>query len=394
MTERFFFSQLNYNGDENAPRRKKRSQVKQIPALIELNPHDTPIVGRPVTMTLIVSPETVAKPWFNPTKYVFTPRGYINKSIFSTNVPTFLESAHYLDSFSPAFKRDARLIIPDNENVLEFVLNCLMQIPCNVPLRWGVLFNFKFRRVFQCLKLENWKALLDCLKKHAYIVGLKGTVHFVDPMLNSPEQIVFPESQVPQDVIDLSSIASESESSNSETESLDEPVSRPSRIDPFRTPERANNSNIHSFLFASPPSSAALNQDDSIKITSVTSTPVARAKNGSIYAMNMSNSINPALADRFDPTFNAALTLAIRRLYNSSEPVLDQIYKTLRMLPVSIPLRWGCIYNKHVRVRSKAAAARETGPTLLQWKELRNLLIQHDYLDDKLVANCSILKNK
>ena len=389
MTERFIFSQLNYNGDENAPRRKKRSQVKRIPALIELNPHDTPIVGRPVTMTLIVPPETVAKPWFNPTKYVFTPRGYINKSIFSAKVPNIVESAHYLDSFSAAFKRDARLIIPENENVLEFVLNCLTQIPCNVPLRWGVLFNFKFRRVFQCLTLENWSALLDCLKKHAYVVGLKGTVHFVDPMLNSPEQIIFPESQVSQ------ASSSASESSNSDTERLDEQVSRPSRIDPFRTPERANNSNIHSFLFASPPSSAALNQDNSIKITSVTSTPVARAKNGSIYSMNMSNSISPALADRFDPsTFNSALILAIRGLYNSSETVLEHIYRTLRMLPVSIPLRWGCIYNKHVRVRSKAAAARETGSTLLQWKELRNLLILHNYLDNKLVANCSILKNK
>ena len=78
--------------------------------------------------------------------------------------------------------------------------------------------------------------------------------------------------------------------------------------------------------------------------------------------MNMSNSINPALADRFDPSTLQPPHLAIRRLYNSSEPVLDQIYKTLRMPAILFP-SVGCIYNKHVRVRSKAAAARETGPT-------------------------------
>ena len=401
MTERFIFSQLNYNGDDIIPRKRKRSQVKRIPADIELSPRDSPIVGRPVTMTLIVPQETVAKPWFDPSKYVLTPRGYINRTIFSNNVPLNLERAHYLSSFSPAFIRDARLIIAESEGVLGFVLACIRQVPCNVPLRWGVLFNLKFRRVFQCLTLEKWGGLLACFKKHFYAVVLRGSVHFVDPTRDAPEQIVFPESQVSQEaVFDLSSDNNDDYNHDYDYEDGNMlvktrfPISPRElavpRIDPFRTPERGNNTNIHSFLFNSPPS---ITHIPSIPVAS--STPVPRNRNDSIYAINLSNSISPALADRFETCrFSGDVILAIRRLYGFSDSALESVYNTLRTLPVSIPLRWGCIYNKYLRVRSKAAASQDAGTSLLQWKQLRELFINYGYLDDRSVANCSILINK
>ena len=68
----------------------------------------------------------------------------------------------------------------------------------------------------------------------------------------------------------------------------------------------------------------------------------------------------------------------------------EAIINQLAQLPVNIPLRWGVIYNKLLRVRSK----REVGTTLDQWKQLKNLLISKDFLCDKTIANCAILKNK
>ena len=390
MTESFIFSQLNYNGDDNAPSKKRRSQLKKTPAGIELNAHDAPIFSRPVTMRILVPQECVLKPGFNPAKYLLTPRGYINRSIFSNNIPLELESVHYLASFSMAFVRDARLVISESECVVDFVLNSLALIPCNVPLRWGVLYNLKFRRVFQCLTLDKWSALLECLKKYSYAIIVKGSVHFVDPSLDAPEQINLPESQY------LHLVHESQVSATSQEPAEDHPRPKPAipafpRIDPFKTPERGtNNSNVHSFLFQSPPSTPAASA-----ATPEATTPVPRARNDSIYAMHLSNSISPALADRFNPTlFPGDLVTSIRRLYCFSDAAIEIVYKTLRELPVSIPLRWGCIYNKHLRVRSKLAASNDAGTTLLQWKQLRDLLIRYGYLDDRTVGNCSILINK
>jgi hypothetical protein len=329
-----------------------------------------------------------------------------------------------LTSFLPELIHDARFAILESESVVDFVLCSLRDIPCNLPLRWGVLFNLKFRRVFQCLNLQKWNALLHCFKKYSYAIVLRGSVHFVDPTLNAPERIYFHESQVSQitndssnqmngndelDEFNDSQIHHESQGSQNvifdftisdkENDSGAIPVSHVSnpqiyqlifKIDPFKTPERANNTNVHSFLFNSQPlsSSPVISIEEAV-------TTVSRAKNDSIYALNLSNSSSPEHADRFDTTrLPKDLVMSIRRLYAFSDFAIESIFNTLRELPVSIPLRWGCIYNKYLRVRSKIITSKKPMTTLFQWKQLRDLLIQNGYLDNKTVINCSILINK
>lgn len=374
-TESFVFSQLNFNGDENQRRKRKRSAPKKENKSEEVTEHgpDSPVPkNRPVTMSLFATPDLISRPAFDHSKYVLTPKGYIHSTIFPKKTPKHLTDVHYLTSFPQILVNDALVIFSESGSVLSFVLDQILLLPCNVPIRWGVLFNLKFRRVFQCLTLEKWSGLYQVLKKHGYAKITNGNVHLLDPAFEAPETINFDEHSSLFECLET----------EFNSESL-KPPERPAAV--------VNTPLIEQSNLTAPPQPQPQSTPIQLPLDSPAIIPVQRAKNNSIYAIHLSNSISPALADRFDPSkFSPLLCQQISEIYNNCDSTVEAITSQLRQLPVGIPLRWGFIYNKHLRVRSK----REVGTTLDQWKQLKSLLISEGFLCDKTIANCVILKNK
>lgn len=392
-TESFIFSQLNFNGDENQRRKRKISiclsknkKENFTPKKTENSAAENDFIdslvpkNRPITMSLFATSDLTSRRSFDPSKYVLTPKGYIHNTIFPKMVPTSLTNVHYLTSFPQLVINDALVIFSESGGVLQFVLDQILQLPCNVPIRWGVLFNLKFRRVFQCLTLEKWTGLYQVLKKHGYGIVIKGSVHLLDPALDAPETINFNEYSYSSFFERLESSLSPELSSFKTPERNNNPENSISHNVPIIEPSNSN------FKIHSPHSTPIQLPLDSPSII-----PVQRVKNNSIYAIHLSHSISPALADRFDPsTFSPLLVQKITEIYNHCDSTVEAITNHLKQLPIGIPLRWGFIYNKLLRVRS----SREVGTSLDQWKQLKSLLITEDYLCEKTVANCAILKNK
>ena len=325
-------------------------------------------------MSIFATLDLISRPHFDASKYILTPKGYIHNTIFPKATPTSLTNVHYLTSFPQLVINDALVIFSESGGVLHFVLDQILQLPCNVPIRWGVLFNLKFRRVFQCLTLEKWTGLYQVLKKHGFAKIIKGSVHLLDPVLDAPETINFDDSLSFFECL---------ESTLSSSESLKTPEHKnPDHTSDYNHPiiEPSN-------YTVSPPQSTPIE----LPLDSPSIIPVQRAKNNSIYAIHLSHSISPALADRFDPsTFSPLLIQKITEIYNHCDSTVEAITNHLKQLPIGIPLRWGFIYNKLLRVRSN----REVGTSLDQWKQLKSLLIADGYLCEKTVANCAILRNK
>jgi hypothetical protein len=378
-TESFVFSQLNFNGEENHRRKRKHSKPKkeQIPEETLENTDNVfnSLVpkNRPITMSLFA--DVMSRPAFDLSKYILTPKGYIHNTIFPKRVPANLTDVHYITSFPQMLINDAFVIFSESESVLNFVLDQIIQLPCNVPIRWGVLFNLKFRRVFQCLTLEKWDGLYQVLKKHGFAKTIGGSVHLLDPAFDAPETINL-------------------ELNSSLFECLESTFNHNSEL--LKTPGRTDNdASFYNLMeesnFTAPLPLPPQLTPIQLPLDSPAIIPVQRAKNNSIYAIHLSHSISPALADRFDPSsFSPLLFKQISEIYNNCDSTFKAIINQLKQLPVGIPLRWGVIFNKHLRVRSK----REEGTSLNQWKQLKSILAVEGYLCDKTVANCAILKNK
>ena len=383
-TDSFTFSKLNYNGDVQrteaaAGRQRIRIRSSQNHHHLSSSPSSSALsrngngngningnASRPITMSLFVSDEIVLKPGFDPSKYVKTPRGYINRTIFSKDVPQTLANSHYLPRYSHSFVSAVYSHFCDTSSVADFILTNLRLIPCNVSIRWGVLFNLKFRRMFQCLGLEKWNELGRLFRAHGYAMTKRGGTILLDPDCKVTET---PPKDDPR-------ISSDSSATG--------------RIDPNRTPERLNNNSSY-FHRISPPPTPSIPPP----VFSVPAVPtVPRSSNQSIYSIDLLGSYHPFIAERFDTyRFNSNLKLSIRRLYNSSDQSIDAILEHLRTLPVKIPLRWGVIYNKQLRVRSRAVVSKKpVFTTLQQWNDLKNLLKEHGYLHEN--SNCVILSNK
>ena len=362
----FVFSQLNFNGDENQRRERKRNKPapKTTNENIPNSPNNSDTLipkNRPITMSIFVSQDLLSRPSFDSSKYISTPKGLIHNTIFSNKTPNPLTDVHYLLNFPQPLINDALVIFSECENVLHFVLDQILQLPCYISIRWGVLFNLKFRRVFQCLTLEKWDGLYQVLKKHGYAKITKGCLQLLDPNFDAPENI-----------FDDKSFDYLENLLNTET-----PPTKNSNHEPNFTIDTVTPQPLR------------------LPVDSPAIVPVQRARNNSIYAIHLSHSVSPALADRFNPsTFPPSLTDKISEIYFHSETIVNTIINQLKQLPVGIPLRWGVIYNKHLRIRSQAPGRRDSATTLEQWNQLKSLLITNGYIRDKTVANCVILINK
>lgn len=368
MSDNFTFSQLNFNGDENQRRRQRAGAATttnntniavRLPQTYT-NAFFDRLFGensRALTVSLFASLEVQRSPQFRSNKYVSTPLGYINRDFFSKQTPARIQSPHYIPSFSNRLIMAAAQVIPESRPVLNFVLDTIKQLPCNVPIRWGTLFNSKFRRVFECLTLETWTALCEVLKTHGYAKLISRYIHLIDPNLvvSSIDQISIQLNQ--QDATNTPRTPPARP-----TLSFPNPIISPTRVAPL------------------------------IPVLPQTTTPITRTKNISIYALQVSNSVSPALADRFScgPRLNGL----IRSIYYHIDSHYIPVIKQLEDLPVTIPLRWGVIFNKCLRVRAQSVNSRNRQTALEQWKKVKVLLIAEGYLDDKSVPNCAILINK
>lgn len=398
MTETFTFAQLNFSEDQNQRQRRERERERlrergkispasahtsrstspspHIPQTFpthSFNPSTTTTPSpsrytntevRSSSMSLFVPPKLISHPSFDPEKYVRTQRGYINKSIFSVNrtTPDSFTNACYITEFPYSIIRDALNVISESDSVLKFVLEHLKQLPCNVPIRWGVLFNLKFRRIFQCLDVGKWINLSKILERHGYAKIERLNVFLLNPQVTEYADFFN----------DLS----------------DEPQTPIKEILVPRTPPMESSAPFTPIRSSTP---------TEIPIDSPGVIPVPRAHNDSIYAISYRNSSDPNLAPRFRPhSFESSLRIAIFNLFHHNNELIENVFKQLAQLPVSIPLRWGCIYNKHLRVRRRRQTncLDDSVISLTQWKEVKNLLKEYGYLDDKIVINCSILNNK
>ena len=418
MTETFTFSHLNFYENEQQKRQRPRaSNNKRIstPSTSTTPPTNQPTnqptnpTVRTSLMSLFVNPKIIAHSSFDPEKYIQTPRGLINKAIFSmakTNPASFV-SPLYISDFPERVVRDAAIVVSESDSVLKFVLEHIRQIPCGVPVRWGVLFNLKFRRIFQCLTTEKWDGLCKALERNGFAKIEKSNVYLKDPESETTEYSDL--------FFDLSDRRSEGGNGNDNSESATSysrntsTISTTSntnnlqinthindtlaRIDPLQTPLRNRQGDL---LFYSSNSNSNSNGPERITIIPVDSPaviPVPRAHNHSIYAIKYCSSIDPDLSPRFRTrNFTDSLQFAISEIFDAAQHPIDKVYAQLDVLPIDIPLRWGYIYNKHLRVR------RQTPQTAIikleQWKKVKNALKLHGYLEDKSVPNCVVLKNK
>lgn len=381
MTETFTFAQINFSEDAQLKQRRQqnkskirgekqknvsntrqsrtgstanRTQTSQ-QSSSPSSTSSTISTARSRAMSLFATPKIIAHPSFNSEKYIQTPLGLINKSFFSISRARLDEFSRpqYIREFPYSVVRDASKIISESDSVLKFVLEHLKQLPCNVPIRWGVLFNSKFRRIFQCLTVDKWIQLGKVLEQHGYARSQQLNIYLLNP-----------------EIFDNLPLRSQ--------------LTGPTEIDPFRDIDQ--NGNVSESRPITPIPSI-------IPVDSPAVTPVPRAQNDSIYAISYLNSTDPDSAPRFQTdSFDSVLTHSIRILFNYNEEPFTVIYRLLNELPVEIPLRWGCIYNQRLRVRRRIATNSDIN--LAQWKELKEILKNHGRLDDKTVTNCAILKNK
>ena len=224
--------------------------------------------------------------------------------------------------------------------------------------------------MFESLTIEKWTDISTVLKEFGYGIFKSGKFFLRDPNLNSLE--------------DLPEIPSNQSPISSDDGSI------------------FNSNSSLNFSFNS-------DSDFSVKYDSNPPTPsltltrpsVTRKSAYTIYSSSeVAGSLAAALADKFKPSqFSNQLLQDIRKLFNQNDLVIDNLFKKLELLPTNIPLRWGCIYNIHLRsrVRKKNPSyynIQITKTTLDQWNSFKILLKAEGLLDDKSVKNCSILINK
>jgi hypothetical protein len=351
-SDTFVFSKLNFNGDERKRPRSRKTNKQTIPTPRKTN-----------GMSFIATKKVIESPDFVPEKFVSTPLGFITKTLFGKGTPAKLVDPHYLRKFTQSVERQTRNLFPENQRVADYVLENFLLIPCNVPFRFGVLFNLKFRRMFQCLDLQRWKELLDILETNGFLKIEKDLTSFlVDPSLDSIDSSATPQTQAS----DYSSIET--------------------FFDNYTTSKSTTPSPSHSFT---PP------QTPTKPVEPVRLAP-SRKKNETIFSASFleSTSLDAIdMADRFDTlNLNTNCKSQIETLYENDGSL---IYAKLATLPINVPLRWGCVYNKSVRLRSKSQTKLKIIiSTLDQWRKLKGILKSFGYLDDKSVINCAILINK
>ena len=359
MDESFIFSKLNFNGDACPPPNKIKSRPSP-------SSDKSKSKSKSIKMKLLAPLDCV----LDISKYTLTPRGYANSQIFSKSVPKIISDVHYISSFPERVQSAVNFLFRSDPNVSIYVLKTIRDLPCNVPIRWGVLFNLKFRRMFESLTIEKWTDISTVLKEFGYGIFKSGKFFLLDPNLNSLEDL----PEIPSNQSPISSDDGSIFNSNS---SLNFSF---------------NSDSDFSVKYDSNPPPPSL---------TLTRPSVTRKSAYTIYSSSeVAGSLAAALADKFKPSqFSNQLLQDIRKLFNQNDLVIDNLFKKLELLPTNIPLRWGCIYNIHLRSRVRKKNPSDdnipiTKTTLDQWNSFKILLKAEGLLDDKSVKNCSILINK
>lgn len=290
-------------------------------------------------ISLIVRPSHC----FDHENYVYTPLGYIYKIIFSNNVPSELLNCIYIDRFPRRLVTKAAELIEEPENVTQFILDVLKQIPCNVPIRWGVIYNFKFRGSFPNLTAEKWKLLGKLLQQHKF-ADIERQTYYLRDGIDSLDTQANEEDEVPADVS----------------------VSGAVRIVP---PSYDSTVSAFSVNFQKPNDTIFSSAYESAQLVAEMKPPFAIS---SILRRDV------LFAVRFSAIFEGNLGVEVK------------VIKVLSGLPTEVPLRWGIIYAKYLRLKGPNAL-----PTVEQWKAVKDLLSENGYTINypKIYKQCVRLRN-